>query len=216
MIKEFKKELSRVSGVDMFNPKYRDIFKKYFPNEVNENETNDNEEERLTEVLGEDVVEETKENEVEETLENEDDTETTLEEVDDTETEEETKEEVEEETTEDNPTEDVKEEIETKEDEEVKSKEDTNTQLLETKVELELVKAGVRDDRLEPARKLFMSEIKGLEDLDKLKELIKQYPEWLKKTRSESKSFGMPLDNMGDGLTAEERKLQTMGIDPRD
>ena len=26
---ELKKELSKLSGVDMFNPKFRDVFKKY-------------------------------------------------------------------------------------------------------------------------------------------------------------------------------------------
>ena len=30
---ELKRELSRLTGIDMFNPKFRDVFKKYFPNE---------------------------------------------------------------------------------------------------------------------------------------------------------------------------------------
>ena len=29
---EFKKELSRLSGVDFFNPKFRDVFKKFEEN----------------------------------------------------------------------------------------------------------------------------------------------------------------------------------------
>ena len=33
MVKDLKKELSKLSGVDFFNPKYRDVFKKYFPDE---------------------------------------------------------------------------------------------------------------------------------------------------------------------------------------
>ena len=32
-INELKRELSRLSGVDFFNPKYREVFKKVFPGE---------------------------------------------------------------------------------------------------------------------------------------------------------------------------------------
>ena len=33
-VKELKRELSKLSGLDFFNPKYRDVFKKYFPDET--------------------------------------------------------------------------------------------------------------------------------------------------------------------------------------
>ena len=58
MIIELKKELSKLSGVDFFNPKYRDVFKKYFPNDESTDAENTNEEERLKEVIGEDSYEE--------------------------------------------------------------------------------------------------------------------------------------------------------------
>ena len=38
---ELKKELSKLTGIDMFNPRFREVFKKYFP------EDKDAEEERL-------------------------------------------------------------------------------------------------------------------------------------------------------------------------
>ena len=30
---ELKRELSKVTGIDFFNPKFREIFKKHFPND---------------------------------------------------------------------------------------------------------------------------------------------------------------------------------------
>ena len=30
---ELKRELSKLSGIDFFNPKFRDVFKKYFPDD---------------------------------------------------------------------------------------------------------------------------------------------------------------------------------------
>lgn len=50
-INEFKRELSKVSGIDFFNPKYRELFKKYFPADK------DAEEERLKDMGGADEEE---------------------------------------------------------------------------------------------------------------------------------------------------------------
>lgn len=229
MIKELKKELSALSGIDFFNPKYREVFKRYFPNDAEEVTA---EEERLNEMAEEpvvetpEVVEETNEV-VEEKAEEivEDKTEEVkqdevAEEVAEDVAEAEAVEEVAEQTNEENAeaTEEVKEElsedIEVAE-EKAEEKIDDHAELIDAKVELELVKAGVREDRLEPAKRLLMAEIKKLEDIDKVKEMIKQYPEWLHREKTVAKPIGMTMDNLGDGLTEEEKKLKQMGIDPR-
>ena len=216
MIKEFKKELSKLSGVDFFNPKFRDVFKKYFPD--SDEDINTNEEDRLKEVIGEEVYnnlqEEENSQEVVENVTEEPEEETSS-------NEEESLEAENEEIVEEDEPEEVKEdEDKTVEPEEEQNNsienDSTKEELLETKVELELVKAGVREDRLEPAKRLFISEVKNLGDLDKLKELIKEYPEFLKSNKADTKPFGMPITDNSDVLTAEEKRLKAIGINPRD
>lgn len=221
MIKELKKELSALSGVDFFNPKFRNIFKKYFPDEV-DNTAESAEEERVNEVLEDEVVTaEAVEDKVEEEVKTEETIaeETAHEVVEDKAEEviEENTEEVVDEVVEETPAETVEEAVaeEVAETQEVAEEVKDDTELISTKVELELVKAGVRADRLEPAKTLLMTEIKTLADIDKVQELIKQYPEWLQKPREVAKPFGMTLDDNGDGLTEEEKKLKAMGINPR-
>lgn len=215
MIKEFKKELSKLSGVDFFNPKFRDVFKKYFPD--SDEDINTNEEDRLKEVIGEetynDLQEEENSQEVVENITEETEEDTSSNEEENLATENE-------EIVEDEP-EEVKEDedktIELEEEQNNSTESDsTKEELLETKVELELVKAGVREDRLEPAKRLFISEVKNLGDLDKLKELIKEYPEFLKSNKADTKPFGMPITDNSDVLTAEEKRLKAIGINPRD
>lgn len=203
---ELKKELSKLSGVDMFNPKYRDVFKKYFPNDK------DVEEEKLEEM----GVEEPKmEDKKEEILENK--KEEIQEDVDKAEDEREIDkiEEMKSENTE--KKDDKKEEVQ-EESEEISKKVDeensVNEELLNTKIELELVRANIRPEKIKSAMVLAKQEIKSLEDLDKIKDIIKEIPEWTKQ-REQSKSFGMDIDESGDGLTEEEKRLKQMGIDPR-
>jgi hypothetical protein len=222
MIKELKKELSALSGIDFFNPKYREVFKRYFPNDSEEVTA---EEERLNEMVEEPVVEPTEVDEekadeiVEDKTEEVKQDEVTEEVAEDV-AEAEAVEEVAEQTNEENAeaTEEVKEEL--SEDiqvaeEKAEEKIDDHAELIDAKVELELVKAGVRTDRLEPAKKLLMAEIKKMEDVDNVKEWIKQYPEWLHVDKPLAKPIGMTMDNAGDGLTEEEKKLKQMGINPR-
>ena len=222
MIKELKKELSALSGVDFFNPKFREVFKRYFPND---NEEVTAEEERLSEIVEEEatepvveateeVVEEKAEEVVEEPavdVKEEQPAEEKAEEVVEAEQE------VEEVANEETPVaEEVAEVVEDIPAEEVvEDKIDDHKELIDAKVELELVKAGVREDRLESAKKLLMSEIKTMEDVDNVKDWIKQYPEWLKSEKPVAKAIGMTLDNAGDGLTEEEKRLKDMGINPR-
>lgn len=225
MIKELKKELSALSGVDFFNPKFRNVFKKYFPDEVDAT-AESAEEERVNEILEDEVVTaEAVEDKVEEAVEEEVKAEETIAEetandVVEEKAEEvvaENTEEVVDEVVEETPAETVEEAVaeEVAETQEVAEEVKDDTELIATKVELELVKAGVRQDRLEPAKKLLMTEINSLADIDKVQELIRQYPEWLQKPREVAKPFGMTLDDNGDGLTEEEKKLKAMGINPR-
>ena len=97
------------------------------------------------------------------------------------------------------------------------STEETSTvseDLLDTKIELALLRAGIREDRIEAAKRLFKTEIKSIEDLEKLKELIKEFPEWQAK-KEQGKGFGVAIKEHGTSLTEEEKKLKSMGIDPK-
>lgn len=214
MVNEFKRELSRISGVDFFNPKYRDVFKRYFQDDDKEDELSA-EEERLNEVIGED-------NNTKADTENEqtdNSTETEIEEkVEDEQTEDTDSNTDEEQKGNSEPVEEEKTNTENVENSEpvVKSTPTEPSQdLIDAKVELELVKAGVREDRLEPAKRLVEPEVHSLEDLDKVKELIKQFPEWLKDSAVNTKPFGMPVGEGNSDLTEEEKRLKAMGIDPR-
>ena len=197
---ELKKELSKLSGVDMFNPKFRDVFKKYFP------EDKDAEEERAAELVGEDV-----EDKVEEAV----------------------AEEVAEDTTVDTPAEEVAENIEdAKEVEEAQETvenidevvtdteaetietavDNTSAELLDAKIENELLKGDIKPEKLNAAKRVMKVEVTSLEDLDKIREiLIRDYPEWVR--GNDTKGFGMSVDESGDGLTEEEKRLKQMGID---
>lgn len=225
MIKEFKKELSKLSGVDFFNPKFRDVFKRYFPDDADKEEETTAEEERLKEVVGDEQVEdiekelasensdETAEEENTEEIQNADEEVETEENVDETVSDEESAEDKE--NTESDGDNSTDESLDAEPAAETEPKQEPNQELVDTKVELELVKAGVREDRLEPAKRLILSEIHGLEDLDKVKEMIKQFPEWIKESAVNTKPFGMPVGEGGGDLTEEEKRLKAMGIDPR-
>lgn len=225
MIKEFKKELSKLAGIDFFNPKFRDVFKRYFPDDADKEEETTAEEERLKEVVGDEQV---KDIEKELASENSDGTaeEENTEEIQNVDEEVKTGENATESTQEEGVEENKEKtdsQDETTTDEsldaepvsEAEPKQEPNQELVDTKVELELVKAGVREDRLEPAKRLILSEIHGLEDLDKVKEMIKQFPEWIKESAINTKPFGMPVGEGGGDLTEEEKRLKAMGIDPR-
>ena len=238
MVNEFKKELSKLSGVDFFNPKFRDVFKKYFSTD---GDGSDEEEKRLKELVGEDAFEDEPNTYEEEdvTYDDIDDTENTedIDNIEDSEDENAT-DDVTDKTSESNSTEDDDiTDINTSADEETNTESTTedvsdknsstndsandnsniNSELIDTKIELELVKAGVRADRLDVAKKLIKSEIHGLEDLGRVAELIKAFPEWLEGFKKEEAApFGMSFNGSADDLTAEERRLKDVyGVDPR-
>lgn len=213
---ELKRELSKLSGVDFFNPKFRDVFKKYFPDDK------DAEEEKLeqmgieeeTEEVVDDNPETMVEDKLEEVSENETDTENDVEDmVDEKEETEEVVEPVDEtQEIQDEPvTDEVAEPIE---EVPVDNTNNLEEELYDVKIENELRKLGVRDDKIEPAKRMAKYEIDGIEDLARLGDIVRQYPEWTTSYRPQG--FGMSVDEGKYNLTEEERRLKQMGIDPRD
>ena len=91
---------------------------------------------------------------------------------------------------------------------------DLNGQLLETKLELELVRAGVREDRLEVAKRLFLPELQQGMSIEDLRIKIAAFPEWLAKAGG-VQGFGMPLGDNTSALTNEEKRLKQLGVDPK-
>lgn len=216
---ELKRELSKLSGIDFFNPKFRDVFKKYFPDDK------DAEEEKLeqmgieeeTEEVVEDNPEAMVEEKLEEVSESETDTENDVEDMveEKADTEEEAQEVAE--TIEDEAQE-IQEEAVTEEVAEpevaVDNTNNLEEELYDVKIENELRKLGVRDDKIEPAKRMAKYEIAGMGDLAKLGEIVRQYPEWTTSYRPQG--FGMSVDEGKYNLTEEEKRLKQMGIDPRD
>lgn len=194
---EFKRELSKVSGVDFFNPKYREVFKKYFPADKDE------EEERLKNEGGVDEKEITEKEQDIDKAEDEREIDKIEEEKADTpEKRDEKAEEKREETHEIG-----KDVDELKEDK-------TSDELLEAKIENTLLRGGVREEKLGSAMRLAKSEIKSLDELDKVKDILKEFPEWVHGYKP--KGFGMDVDEGSDNLTEEEKRLKAMGINPKD
>ena len=238
---ELKRELSKLSGIDFFNPKYRDVFKKYFP------EDEDAEEKRLDEILDEEPKAEAPVVEDNELLEAkgideepkkddnekvEDDNkeaeevpaeveeadkavEDKVEDIDKAEDEREI-DKIEEDKAEDNDKADEKAEEVNEESHEIgKDVDDLKDELFDTKLELELVHNNVRDDKLETAKDYLKYRLGDNEDLEAVKDILKEFPEWVKKDKHEVGGFGMAVNEIGDNLTAEERRLKQLGIDPR-
>ena len=195
---ELKRELSRLSGVDFFNPKYRELFKKYLPGDK------DSEDEKLkkTGVADEEKVEE----KVEDIDKAEDEREIDKIEREKADTSEKRDEKAEEERGE---TQEIGKEVD-----ELKG-DKTEDMLLETKIENALLRGGVREEKLGPAMRLAKFEIGSLEELGKVEDILKDFPEWVHGYKP-SKGFGMDVDNGSDNLSEEEKRLKQMGINPRD
>ena len=215
---DFKRELAKLTGIDMFNPKFKDVFKRYFP------EDEDAEEKRAEEfgVEAEDKVEDAPEEVLDDVKKVEDsadekEVEDKVEDIDKAEDEREI-DKIEEDKADDGEKEDEKKDEVAEESEEIgkdvdELKEDKG-ELLDAKIELELMHNGVRPERLESAKKFAKYEVNSLDELGKIKELLKEYPEWVRGYRPEN--FGMPVDENKNELTEEEKRLKAMGINPRD
>lgn len=199
MVKELKRELSRLSGVDFFNPKYREAFKKFFPDDADESKEEAEDEAAETNVEEVKGFEETK-GKIEESEQDaeisERESEGSDEVVDDQESEEE-------------------DEYDSDDYEEKDDGHgiDPYAELLEARIENELLRGGVREDRLAHAMRLAKSEICCIEELHKVKDILNDFPEWVRAEKP--KGYGMEVDPH-DGLTAEERRLKEMGIDPKE
>ena len=194
---ELKRELSKLSGVDFFNPKYRELFQKAFP------EDKDAEEEKLKKegMIGEEKIKD----KTEDIDKAEDEREIDKIERDKAETPEKR----------DEKAEEVREETHEigKEVDELKG-DKTEDMLLETKIENALLRGGVREEKLGPAMRLAKSEIDSLDELGKVEDILKDFPEWVHGYKP--KGFGMDIDNGSDNLSEEEKRLKQMGINPRD
>ena len=212
-INELRRELSRLTGIDMFNPKFRDVFKKYFPNDE------DAEEKRLQEVGIESPKPEIIEPKEEEVKEPEQ-VEAKEEDIEKAEDEREI-DKIEEEKAEDSDKKEEKEEEVKEESEEIGKevddlKEDYADELFDAKLELALVKSNVREDKLDTAKGYVKYALGEEADLGKVDSILKEFPEWIKHDKNEAKGFGMSVDEVGDNLTEEEKRLKKMGINPRE
>lgn len=217
---ELKRELSKLTGIDFFNPKFREVFKKHFPNERDAEEEkvdeilDDNKDEKVDDTEAEDFVKDMKDINTKEADEK---VESKVEDIDKAEDEREI-DKIEEEKAESPEIADEKAEEVNEESHEigksVNELEDSKKQLLDAKIELELIRNGVSSERLESAKRMAKYEIGSLDELYKVKDLIREYPEWVRSFKP--KDFGMAVDENADDLTEEEKKLKQMGINPRD
>lgn len=227
---ELKKELSKLTGIDMFSPRFREVFKKYFPEDRDAEEEKFEAMEDLEEIKAPEVepeVEEepavedaVKEEKPEVEPEVEDKPKEIAEDIEKAEDEREI-DKIEEEKAEEPEIADEKKEEVNEESEEIGEKVDElkdnyDDELYDAKLELALIKHNVREDRIEPAKKYIKSEIKDAKDLDKVGDVLKEFPEWIKRENHDMHGFGMSVDESGDGLTEEEKRLKAMGIDPRE
>lgn len=241
---ELKKELSKLTGIDMFSPRFREVFKKYFPNDK------DAEEEKF-EVMEDLEKEQTLEDAGKvESMEEKEEVKEEIAEEEKAELPAEPQQPEEEMPAEDNKVEDLEEDVEKAEDEreidkieEEKAEEpekadekkeelneetkeigekvdemknDYADELYDAKLELALIKNNVREDRVEPAKKYIKSVLPNVEDLDKVDYVLKEFPEWTRRAVHEERGFGMSVDEIGDNLTEEEKRLKAMGIDPKE
>lgn len=214
MVKELKRELSRLTGLDFFNPKYREVFRKYFPDEEEKADGED--------AVKEDTVEAEADNSREDVKAEDYDgmTDKLREKEEDVEKAEDEREidKIERDKAEDPEKKDEKSEEIAEESEEIgKDVDDLKgdkayVELLEARIENELLRGGVREDKLPHAMRLAKSEIGSMEELHKVKDILRDFPEWVRVGKPAG--FGMEVDGE-DGLTAEERRLKAMGIDPK-
>jgi len=91
---------------------------------------------------------------------------------------------------------------------------DVGGQLREKILELELVKAGIREDRIPVAMRLFLPELEGGATVEEVRAKIAEFPEWVVK-KGGAQGFGMPIGDKAGAYTNEEKALKAMGIDPR-
>jgi len=88
----------------------------------------------------------------------------------------------------------------------------TTDELFNAKLESKLLRAGVREDRLDSAIKLFKLD-HTIADINKVANWLKEYPEWtIQKTKPVPTPFGMGVGENEQGLTAEDRRFKELGL----
>lgn len=215
-VKELKRELSRLSGLDFFNPKYREVFKKFFPEETDEERPNEetSTEEQVKEAAADNSREDVKAGSYSEMMDKLKEKEQDIDKAEDErEIDKIERDKADSTKKRDEKAEEVREESEEigKEVDDLKG-DKAYVELLEARIENELLRGGVREDKLPHAMRLAKSEIGSMEELHKVKDILQDFPEWVRVDKP--KAFGMEVDGE-DGLTAEERRLKEMGIDPK-
>lgn len=94
---------------------------------------------------------------------------------------------------------------------EVANEQPNNDELFDAKLEAALLRANVREDRLDSAKKLFKAD-HTIDDISKVASFVKEYPEWTKhKSTSQAKPFGMEVGASESAETAEEKRLKELG-----
>lgn len=85
-------------------------------------------------------------------------------------------------------------------------------ELFDAKLEAKLLRAGIREDRLDAAKKLFKAD-HTLAEIEKVEKWVKEYPEWTQqKVKEPAKGFGMGVGENDNSETAEEKRLRELGI----
>lgn len=212
-MKEKKRKLSEILGVNLFDAKFKEVDKVLSDDKPKKEEepakdtetsetNNATKEPETKETNSEEAAMEDKDASQEEQAKTEDaeedlDDEETIEEGDATETE--SAEIVKEDNVEDTESDNA-------------SSVNAEAELFDAKLEARLLRANVREDRIDAAKKLFKAD-HTLADIDKVGKFIKEYPEWTKqKTKEQAKGFGMDVGEHDNSESAEERRLRELGI----
>lgn len=223
-IKEKKRKLSEILGINLFEPRFKEIdivlgdddteaekaaaaeFETENGNTLAENESEETSIAEKTESAEE-------ESEAEDETEKGSDTENSDEEAAATESETERKtEETEESSESESETSETTEEEHKTETEETVQSGTGDDELFDAKLEAKLLRAGIREDRLDAAKKLFKAD-HTLTDIEKVEKWVKEYPEWTQqKTKEQAKGFGMGVGENDNSETAEEKRLRELGI----
>ncbi len=214
---EKKRKLSAILGINLFDAKYKDVdevLQELGTNNIEDSTaeeqqeaSNDSEgatnaeEKRASEILGEE--DESAEEDAEETSQDDEPAE------EEEETPEDDKDE-DDQADKDGGEESTSEETTEEDQEEAEGEADTD-ELFDAKLEARLLRAGVREDRLDAARKLFKAD-HSIDDIELVDKFINQYPEWTRQqTKQQPQGFGMTLGE-DKGETPEEKRLRELGI----
>lgn len=225
-LKEKKRKLSEILGINLFEPRYREIDAALSEDE--EREADKESPQALPEAPPEDAAAADETEAAEETDEAEKNTEAAdkqdsdepSERADEPETAEEEVEPAEPDEAEtaegenDEAEQTAAEESESTEPGEAQTSEAARleAELFDARLEAGLLRLGIREDKLDAAKKLFKAD-HASEELNKLEGWVKEYPEWTRRKSAEAaKGFGMGVGERDSAETAEDKRLRELGI----